>query len=128
MSEIKILGCMGNTVDHTFESANRVYGVNGIAPTTPTCAGGVQPKVMEIQNIKEVPEVFKKFVYEINGERYLIRIRKLTPIECWRLMGFSDIDYNKAQDVNSKTQLYKQAGNSIVKQVLMNVFKKLYEE
>lgn len=43
-------------------------------------------------------------------------------------MGFSDIDYNKAQDVNSKTQLYKQAGNSIVKQVLMNVFKKLYEE
>lgn len=94
----------------------------------PVQGGGIQPKVVEIQNIKEVPEVFKKFVYEINGERYLIRIRKLTPIECWRLMGFSDIDYNKAQDVNSKTQLYKQAGNSIVKQVLMNVFKKLYEE
>ena len=41
MSEIKILGCMDNTVDHTFESANRVYGVNGIAPTIQTCAGGV---------------------------------------------------------------------------------------
>lgn len=60
MSEIKILGCMDNTVDHTFESANRVYDVDGIAPTIPTCAGGgIQPKVVEIQNIKEVPEVFK---------------------------------------------------------------------
>lgn len=50
------------------------------------------------------------------------RIRKLTPLECWRLMGFSDEDFNRAAEVNSNTQLYKQAGNSIVKDVLMAIF------
>ena len=47
-----------------------------------------------------------------------LRIRKLTPKECWRLMGFDDEDFNKAEKVNSNTQLYKQAGNSIVVNVL----------
>lgn len=50
------------------------------------------------------------------------RIRKLTPKECWRLMGFSDEDFEKAEKVCSNTQLYKQAGNSIVVQVLMGIF------
>ena len=53
------------------------------------------------------------------------RIRKLTQKETWRLMGFSDEDYEKAAEVNSKTQLYKQAGNSIVKDVLMAIFSQL---
>ena len=57
---------------------------------------------------------FYNFLYEIEGEIYLIRIRKLIPKECWRLMGFTDEDFEKAQKVNSNTQLYKQAGNSIV--------------
>lgn len=52
----------------------------------------------------------------------LYRIRKLTPLECWRLMGFSDKDFHKAEKVNSNSQLYKQAGNSIVKNVLMAIF------
>ena len=46
------------------------------------------------------------------------RIRKLTPKECWRLMGFDDVDFEKAAKVNSNTQLYKQAGNSIVVNVI----------
>ena len=50
------------------------------------------------------------------------RIRKLTPRECWRLMGFTDQDFEKAEAVNSNTQLYKQAGNSIVKDVLAAIF------
>lgn len=50
------------------------------------------------------------------GEDY--RIRKLTPKECWRLMGFDDEDYEARRRVNSRTQLYKQAGNSIVVDVL----------
>lgn len=53
------------------------------------------------------------------------RIRKLTPFECWRLMGFSDEDFYKAKKVNSNSQLYKQAGNSIVKNVLMAIFEKM---
>lgn len=61
--------------------------------------------------------------YEI--EKY--RIRKLTPKECWRLMGFSDEDFEKAAKVNSNTQLYKQAGNSIVKDVLMAIFRQMID-
>ena len=54
------------------------------------------------------------------------RIRKLTPKECWRLMGFSDTDIDNAIAVGmSNAQLYKQAGNSIVVDVLMAIFKEL---
>lgn len=50
------------------------------------------------------------------------RIRKLTPRECWRLMGFSDEDFDKAEAIGtSNTQLYKQAGNSIVVNVLAGI-------
>ena len=54
-----------------------------------------------------------------------LRIRKLTPKECFRLMGFDDDDFYKAEAVNSNTQLYKQAGNSIVVDVLEAVFANL---
>lgn len=53
------------------------------------------------------------------------RIRKLTPRECWRLMGFTDQDFDKASKVVSNSQLYKQAGNSIVVDVLENIFKQM---
>lgn len=56
------------------------------------------------------------------------RIRKLTPKECWRLMGYTDEDFEKAAKVNSNTQLYKQAGNAIVKQVLMAIFSQMIPE
>ena len=58
-----------------------------------------------------------------------MRIRKLTPRECWRLMGFEDTDFDKAQAVpTSDTQLYKQAGNSIVVNVLEKIFENLLGE
>lgn len=53
------------------------------------------------------------------------RIRKLTPLECWRLMGFDDEDFRKAEAVNSNSQLYKQAGNSIVVNVLERILRNL---
>lgn len=63
-------------------------------------------------------------VYKKNSE---FKIRKLTPKECWRLMGFSDQDFTKAQMTGlSNTQLYKQAGNSIVVSVLEEIFKNLF--
>ena len=47
ITNCSVIGCMDNTVDHTFESANRVYDSRALAPTIPTCAGGnIQPKVM----------------------------------------------------------------------------------
>lgn len=81
----------------------RVYDPQGISPTLSTMQGGErQPKIME------------------EGNR--TKIRRVTPRECWRLMGFTDEDFDKAKEVNSNTQLYKQAGNSIVVQVLEAIF------
>lgn len=56
------------------------------------------------------------------------RIRKLTPKECWRLMGIDDECFDKAQQVNSNSQLYKQAGNGIVVNVLYYIFKELFKD
>ena len=59
-------------------------------------------------------------IYKMN-----LRIRKLTPREAFRLMGFDDEDFEKAAQVNSNTQLYKQAGNSICVPVLEAILKEL---
>ena len=56
-----------------------------------------------------------------------MRIRKLTPKECFRLMGFDDADYEKAASVNSNTQLYKQAGNSIGVPVVEHIMTALFQ-
>ena len=62
---------------------------------------------------------------ELNNEAITYRIRKLTALECWRLMGFTDEDFHKAEAVNSNTQLYKEAGNSIAKSCLIAIFSQL---
>ena len=80
---------------------SRVYDPYGLAPTLSTMQGGGQkPKIM--QNF---------------------RIRKLTPRECWRLQGFPDWAFDKAQEVNSNSQLYKQAGNSVTVNVIAAIAK-----
>lgn len=53
--------------------------------------------------------------------------RVLSPIECWRLMGFSDKDFENASEVVGKTALYKQAGNSIVVDIVESLFKELFK-
>lgn len=53
------------------------------------------------------------------------RIRKLTPVECWRLMGFTDEDHNRAAQYVSASARYKQAGNSIVVNTLVSLFSSL---
>jgi len=92
----------------------RIYSENGISPTLNTCQGGQrEPKILKEEN------------KNMNENNYCIR--KLTPKECWRLMGFSDEDFEKAKNAGvSSTQLYKQAGNSIVTNVLYYIFKELY--
>ena len=56
---------------------------------------------------------------------YDLKIRKLTPKECWKLIGFNEEEFEKAARVNSNAQLYKQAGNSIVVNVLQAILKNL---
>lgn len=99
--EIKI-NVIGNYSPSGYD-ASRIVDENGLAPTVKENHGTV---TATIQNY---------------------RIRKLTPKECWKLMGFDDEDFEKAEKVNSNTQLYKQAGNSIVVDVLEHIFSKLNE-
>lgn len=56
-----------------------------------------------------------------------LRIRKLTPKECFRLMGFDDEDFKKASQVNPNSKLYKQAGNSIVVNILEKILSQLFK-
>lgn len=76
------------------------------------------------QALSEVQEIWQS-LYDLGESYYLIRIRKLVPKCCWRLMSFTDDDFDKAASVNSNTQLYKQAGNSIVKAVMMAIFRQM---
>lgn len=70
------------------------------------------------------PEGFKTAILPVTDD---IRIRKLTPKECFILMGFSDENFDAAQSVGiSNSQLYKQAGNSIVVDVLYYIYRELY--
>ena len=68
----------------------------------------------------------------VQKDNYLLesrlRIRKLTELECWRLMGIPDEAYYKATKVVSNSQLYKQAGNGIVVDVIGLIIKQLAEE
>ena len=49
--EVKVIGQMDNSIDHTFESANRIYDTNSISPTINTCGGGgLQPKILEVKH------------------------------------------------------------------------------
>ena len=88
------------TLKTKYECNGRVYSPDGLSPTITTCKGGGR-----------TPKVFT------NG-----RIRCFTPKECWRLMGFDDEDFEKVQPI-SNSQLYKQAGNSIVVNVLEKLLK-----
>lgn len=136
--------------------AGRVYNSEGISPAMDTCQGGNRmPKITEYrffdQAIKTAeennatngdtidafngrvndsgvcptittrPEGFKTAILPVQN----YRIRKLTPRECWRLMGVRDYQFDKLHDI-SNSQLYKLAGNSIVVDVLMAIFKNLF--
>lgn len=72
----------------------------------------------KLQDINNISDTLVATMGTGGGNMNNLRIRKLTPKECWRLMGFDDSDFDKASKVNSNTQLYKQAGNSIVVNVL----------
>lgn len=115
--------------------AGRVISPNGIAPTIKENHGTVNAvevgdgltlfeseKFGGVSVQKEKSPTIRSNKVCVGTMTRDLRIRKLTSRECYRLMGFTDEDYDAAKKVNSETQLYKQAGNSIVVQVLMAIF------
>lgn len=145
---------LGNLAGHTGGSfAYQVYDPeNSVAPTLTRMGdgGGRVPHIVEDayscamrgrytedgsteQNLEinnnvtsnAITSVQKDSMVMETGKRY--RIRKLTERETWRLMNFSEEDFEKAQAVNSKTQLLKEAGNAIVVNCLVAIFGQMFE-
>lgn len=88
----------------------------------------VSPDIEHLEKSKTIGSTEPVTIHLKNGNKVTsnnnlsdYRIRKLTPKECWRLMGFDDADFDKAEKVCSNSQLYKQAGNSIVVNVLEGI-------
>lgn len=137
-----------------YEKSERCYFAEGIAPTLTSTSAGNEKIIVEVNKMPDSKTCYAAAMrgryneagqveqqIEVSDREYantitsvqkdsLIqetqRIRKLTPKECFRLMGFSDEDHDKAASVNSNTQLYKQAGNSIgvpcVEYILLALF------
>ena len=146
VSEVKRLGNLYGE-DRGTGFAGNVWDKNNLCPTITTMqGGGREPMIIEDAKTTRGSDVVStiRASYYKNGERNIreniesskgyegvvekrnsYRIRKLTPRECWRLMAFSDEDFNKAEKVVSNTQLYKQAGNSICVCVLMAIFSQM---
>jgi DNA (cytosine-5)-methyltransferase 1 len=115
----------GGVADLSYPSSKtrrgRVQECGTICPTITATETGVR-KIDKITN-KENHIIDSPVV-----DKTQYRIRKLTPKECWRLMGFSDDAFEKAKNAGiSNTQLYKQAGNSIVTHVLYYIYVELYK-
>ena len=148
-NEIKKYG----TIQPNFNQSGVVYDTDGIAPTLRAYQGGnLEPKIRVKEATKqgyaeaEIGDsvnlshpnsktrrgrVGKQIANTLlTGESQGVvetdfKIRKLTPRECWRLQGFPDWAFDKAQEVNSNSQLYKQAGNSVTVNVITAIAKEL---
>lgn len=116
-----------------FNQCGVVYETDGIAPTIRAYqGGGLEPKIIQRGHgynqggVHEIaPTLTSNSYHENNHLSFGYRIRKLTPRECWRLQGFPDWAFDKAQEVNSNSQLYKQAGNSVTVNVIAAIAKEL---
>ena len=109
MNVIKIGNIYGATGGNF---AGNIYDIEGLCPSINTCGGGNREPII----LKDM---------ETNNKKKY-SIRKLTPKECFRLMDFDDKDFEAAESVNANTNLYKQAGNSIVVGCLSAVFSQLH--
>lgn len=100
---IKVVATMDGKV---IEMWRRIYDDDGLSPACVAHTGG-QRDVKVLAGVDDVA----------------LTVRVITPLESWRLMGFPDWAYDRASTVSSRTQLYTQAGNSIVVDVLATIFK-----
>lgn len=144
-NEIKKYGVL----QPNFNQSGVVYETDGISPTIRTMqGGGLEPKIRVREATKQgyaeasvgdsvnlshpnsktrrgrVGEGIANTLVTGDSQGVVMpnfRIRKLTPRECWRLQGFPDWAFDKAQEVNSNSQLYKQAGNSVTVNVIKEI-------
>lgn len=130
---IQVGNIFPDTETYKNRTAGRVYSAEGLAPTIRTpSGGGIIPQIVVYEERDNVMAI-DKVEYEERGDNEVVehryRIRKLTPRECFRLMGVDDADIDKLLAANiSNTQLYRCAGNSIVVDVLYHIMRKAFCE
>lgn len=116
--------------------AGRIYNSDCLSPTLDTCSGGNRmSKILQRPRgfnkggeFEDCPSITSHSWETNNAVSDSIRIRKLTPKECWRLMGFDDVDCDNAANIGvSDSQLYKQAGNSIITSCVELLAEHLYK-
>ena len=119
-------GRVGKGCAHTLQAGESEQAV--VEPTAGTVWGSKQEH-RSVRNDGICPTLTEAMGMgggQIPMHNYDFRIRKLTPRECFRLMDFDDADFDKAKAAGvSDSQLYKQAGNSIVVAVLEAIFKEM---
>ncbi len=152
--EVRQLGNCFPTKTRDNPNQGRIYDKNGISPALNCMGGGNRQPFVIVEKVGNIypsggengnvyldtglcptlkagTGVKGNGIGSCNAPKVLLsdslRIRKLTPKECFRLMGFCNSDFDKAESVNSNTQLYKQAGNSIVVPVVQHIIEKLLE-
>ena len=127
--------------------AGRIYDAEGISPCLDSCGGGnrmpkiVRPcltpdRIEKRQNGRRFKddgeEMFTLTAQDKHGvllsDGRVVRIRRLTPKECFRLQGWTDDYFEKAQFVNSDSQLYKQAGNGVTVNVIQAIAERMDDE
>lgn len=119
---------------------DRAYYQDKLCPTLSCCNSNGDKSQVILENKENIEQLNKSNKMQDNKKEFLeilnhnknvtnsFKIRKLTPKECWRLMGFRDECFNKAKEQGiSDTQLYKQAGNSIVVNVLYYIFLEIFK-
>ena len=120
--QIKQIGNLLADANRSFKNPQigRIYDSNGLCPTIITMQGGNrEPKIVESVCLNSKAVIETNCIYP--------RIRKLTPRECFRLMGVSESDIDKIQAAGiSNSQQYKMAGNSIVVDCLAAIFNKMF--
>lgn len=149
-NRVKQLGNIVSTGNWDNPQRGRIYSSEGCSPALNCCGGGgLEPKIVQLGNVNPSGKGMNGNVFDENGLAPTlttnkgegnkiairqvhkieppIRIRKLTPKECFRLMGFSDENFEAAEKMVSNSQLYKQAGNSIVVDVLYYILVELYK-
>lgn len=122
----------------TIDAFNKKVNKSGYSPTVTTRPDGFKTAILVYdgynQSIRKDSSTVGTLTRNCGGDLKIngigiinnAKIRKLTPKECWRLMGFDDESFSRAEKVVSNSQLYKQAGNSIVVNVLMEILRKLF--
>ena len=130
-SESQRVSSIGNINPSGRGMNGEVYQADGLAPTLTTNKGEGVKIIQRAHGYNQggehdiAPTLTSNSYHENNHLSDSFRIRKLTPRECWRLQGFPDWAFDKAQEVNSNSQLYKQAGNSVTVNVIAAIAKEL---